>query len=415
MFKSLPFFIGLRYILAKKDNRYISFTSLISMFGLTLGVLSIIVVLSVFNGSQGVMRERTLITVPHGNIASLNDFSDWQAALRELKTHADILGAAPYVPIEAMLSQQGFHQVTAIKAIAPEEEFTVSTIAENMVRGSLVDLVSGQNGIILGRTLADNMRLNMGDSVNLVVPSANANNTVSLSMHRFTVVGIFDPRFTIGSDTALIHLDDSLPLIGSDNLSERIQLRLRVNDVNNAAEIVEDAVTGLTQKFPGNEFVGTDWSVTEASLFNALKLEKIMTWFMLMMIVAIGAINIISTLVMVVSEKKADIAILRTMGAGAGTVMGIFVVQGTMVGIIGTFIGALAGVTLAINFSGLFSLLESVLSPASFYVVSALPSSLQSSDVWITCVAALVISFLATLYPALKASQILPAEVLRYE
>ena len=158
MFKSLPFFIGLRYILAKKDNRYISFTSLISMSGLTLGVLSIIVVLSVFNGSQGVMRERTLITVPHGNIASLNDFSDWQAALTDLKTNEDILGAAPYVPIEAMLSQQGFHQVTAIKAIVPEEESTVSTIAENMVRGSLVDLVSGQNGIILGRKLADNMR-----------------------------------------------------------------------------------------------------------------------------------------------------------------------------------------------------------------------------------------------------------------
>ncbi|MBT6143713.1 lipoprotein-releasing ABC transporter permease subunit [bacterium] len=415
MFKSLPLFIGLRYILAKKDNRYISFTSLISMAGLTLGVLSIIVVLSVFNGSQGIMRERTLITVPHGNIASTGNFNDWPAALEEMKTYADIIGAAPYIGIEAMLSQQGYHQVTAIKAIAPDEESSVSTISENMVQGRLDDLVSGQNGIILGRTLADNMRLNRGDSVNLLVPAVSANNSVSLGMHRFTVVGIFDPRFTIGSDLALIHLEDSLPLLGSNNLSEYIQLRLRVNDLNRADEIVEDAVTGLTQSFPDNEFVGTDWSVTEASLFNALKLEKVMTWFMLMMIVAIGAFNIISTLVMVVSEKKADIAILRTMGAGAGTVMGIFVVQGTMVGVIGTCIGALAGVTLAVNFSALSSSLEAVLSPSSLFLISSLPSSLQASDVWITCIAALSISFMATLYPALKASQVLPAEVLRYE
>jgi lipoprotein-releasing system permease protein len=171
----------------------------------------------------------------------------------------------------------------------------------------------------------------------------------------------------------------------------------------------------LENAFPGGNFSGRDWSVTEASLFNALKMEKFMTWFMLMMIVAIGAFNIISTLVMVVSEKKADIAILRTMGASERTIMGIFVVQGTLVGIIGTLTGALAGMLIAVNFSAIAGSLESLLAPANLYVISVLPSVLQASDVWVTCAVALVISFLATLYPALKASQILPAEVLRYE
>ena len=415
MFKSTPFLIGLRYILARKNNRYISFTSLISMMGLVLGVLAIIVVLSVFNGSQGIMRERTLITVPHGNIAAEGPFNNWQESLTLLNNHPGITGAAPYIALEAMLSQQGYHQVTEIKAIAPDAETAVSTIARSMVQGTLDNLESGSNGIILGRSLAGNLRLNLGDPVNLVVPAVSGSNRLTLNMHRFTVVGVFDPQFTIGSELALIHIEDSLALAGIDTIGEQVQIRLRVNDLDRAAQIVEEGIDLLTAAFPGTVFTGNDWSVIEASLFNALKMEKVMTWFMLMMIVAIGAFNIISTLVMVVSEKKSDIAILRTMGAGEKTIMGIFVVQGTVVGIIGTAMGALVGVFLASNFSALTGSIEEVLSPASLYVISTLPASLQASDVWITCLSALAISFLATLYPALKASQILPAEVLRYE
>jgi lipoprotein-releasing system permease protein len=229
------------------------------------------------------------------------------------------------------------------------------------------------------------------------------------------VAGIFDPQFTIGNELALVHISDSLPLLGIDDIADAVQLRLRVADVDAAGDIVADSIAVLETAFPGKAFNGRDWSVTEASLFNALKMEKLMTWFMLMMIVAIGAFNIISTLVMVVSEKKADIAILRTMGASEGVIMGIFVVQGTLVGILGTLLGAAAGILAALNFSAISGSLESLLAPANLYVITVLPSVLQASDVWITCSAALAISFIATLYPARKASQVLPAEVLRYE
>jgi lipoprotein-releasing system permease protein len=415
MFKSIPFLIGLRYILARKNNRFISFTSLISMAGLILGVLAIIVVLSVFNGSQGIMRDRTLITVSHGEIQADASFNQWEEAMAVVRAVSEVSGVAPYIPLEAMLSQRDYHQVTQIKAILPELETRVSSIADNMVQGRLEDLRPRRNGIILGRTLAGDLRLNPGDAVNLVVPGLSGNSRLTLNMHRFTVVGIFDPQFTIGSTLALIHLDDGSALTTTDDVSAAPRLRIRVADLDKADSVVSDVVDELNRVFPEAGFRGQDWSTMEASLFNALKMEKIMTWFMLMMIVAIGAFNIISTLVMVVSEKRADIAILRTMGASENTIMGIFIVQGTMVGIIGTLAGALTGVLLAANFSKISAVFEAALSPGDLYLITALPSRLQSADVWITCAFALLISFMATLYPAWKASQILPAEVLRYE
>ncbi len=385
------------------------------MAGLTLGVMAIIVVLSVFNGSQGIMRDRTLITVPHGNINADSDFAFWQEATTLLTQNPEIEGIAPYIALEALLSRQGYHQVTEIKAISPDNEASVSTIAENMVQGSFDSLVPGANRIILGRTLATNLRLNLGDAVNLIVPVISGNNSLQLNMHRFTVSGVFDPQFTIGSELALIHIQDSSALLGLEDINQSIQLRLRVNDPDQAASVIASSVKILQAEFPEQQFSGRDWSITEASLFSALKMEKLLTWFMLMMIVAIGAFNIVSTLVMVVSEKKADIAILRTMGASDKTIMAIFVVQGTVVGVLGTIAGALTGVFIASNFSSFSSALEQLLAPVDLYVISALPARLESFDVWVTCCAALVISFLATLYPAYKASQILPAEVLRYE
>ena len=409
-------FIGLRYILARKDNRFISFTSLISMAGLTLGVLALIIVLSIFNGLQGMQRERTLITVPHGDISATPGFTDVQTAVDVLAGMDSVGAVAPYILTEAMLSQRGYHQVTQVRGIDPDREGQVSPIENNMVAGSLAELVPGAQRIVLGRALAGNLRLDIGDSVNLVVPRSNAAGTdLSLNMHRFVVAGIFDVQFSIGANLALSHIDDSLPLLGITEPGEQLHLRLKFTDIDAAGREVAAGLQLLSELLPGPEYSGEDWSVTEAALFNALKLEKIMTWFMLMMIVAIGAFNIVSTLVMVVAEKQADIAILRTMGAGQRTVMGIFLVQGSVVGVMGILLGAVTGILIAVNFAGISGWVENLVSPGGLYMLSSLPSELHWRDVAVTCGAALVISFLATLYPAWKASHIMPAQVLRYE
>lgn len=416
MLKNTPLFIGLRYILSKKDNRVISFTSLVSMAGLTLGVLVIIIVLAVFNGAQGEQRERTLITVPHADLYADASFPQWQEAANVLTLQDGVESISAYISLEAMLSKNGIHQVTEVKGVIPETEAQTSELEDSMLQGSLNDLQAGERGIILGRRLASSLRLLPGDAVNLIVPELAGNSSrLHLNMHTFRVVGIFDVQFSIGSELALIHIDDSAELLNIDSIAEAVHLRLKVDDIFNAANIVDRSIKILASEFPGPNYQGEDWSVSEASLFNALKMEKIMTWFMLMMIVAIGAFNIISTLVMVVSEKKTDIAILRTMGAGERTIMAIFMVQGLFVGISGTILGAALGLLIAANFESIGQMLELLFIPDGLYMLSIINTDIQSSDVVITCLFALLISFLATLYPAWKASRIQPAEVLRYE
>ena len=416
MLKNTPLFIGLRYILSKKDNRVISFTSLVSMAGLTLGVLVIIIVLAVFNGAQGEQRERTLITVPHADIYTQGSFPQWREAADLLERQPGIENISPYISLEAMLSKNGIHQVAEVKGIVPEAEMQTSEIEGSLLQGSLTELRSGERGIVLGRRLANALRLLPGDSVNLIVPElSDGSSRLQLTMHTFTVRGIFDVQFSIGSELALIHLDDSAELLDLNNVDEAVRLRLKVDDIFNAANLVDNSLNLLNSEYPGQDYRGEDWSVSEASLFNALKMEKIMTWFMLMMIVAIGAFNIISTLVMVVAEKKADIAILRTMGAGEHTVMAIFIVQGLLVGVSGVILGAALGLIIASNFDFIGALLELLFIPDGMFMLSIIDTDIQSFDVLITCLFALLISFLATLYPAWKASRIHPAEVLRYE
>jgi lipoprotein-releasing system permease protein len=416
-FTRLPvFFIGLRYLFSRKDKRFFSFTALVSMAGLTLGVLALVLVLSVFNGSQGVQRERTLITVPHGDIHAEPGFTDWRAAVALLQMQPDVTGVAPYIPIEALLSKQGYHQVTQVRGIDPLLEAGVSPVVAHMQSGSLQDLEAGARNIIIGRRLANNLRLYPGDAVNLVIPRSNrASNRVQLDLQRFTVSGVFDVQYDIGADLAYIHLEDSMELLGDTDPGTALHLRLKTADIDRAGSTVLSALSALTRDLPGPVYRGEDWSRSEASLFNALKLEKIMTWFMLMMIVAIGAFNIVSTLVMTVADKQADIAILRTMGAGQGSIMGIFVVQGAMSGVIGVGLGATLGILLTLNFAPIARSIENIISPDGLYLISQLPAELQASDVIITCSISLLISFIATLYPAWKASRIMPAQVLRYE
>ncbi len=416
MFKITPIFIGLRYILSKKDNRIISFTSLVSMTGLTLGVMVIVIVLAIFNGAQGEQRERTLITVPHADIYTEGNFPEWQQAINILSQQHGIESVSAYTLLEAMLSKNGIHQVTEVKGINPETETLTSEIESSMLHGSLAELRSGDRGIILGRRLANSLRLFSGDAVNLIVPElAKSSSDLQLNMYTFVIVGIFDVQFSIGSELALIHIDDSVELLNLNNIDEAVRLRLKVDDIFNAANLVNRNIDLLASELPGSDYQGKDWSVSEASLFNALRMEKIMTWFMFMMIVAIGAFNIISTLVMVVSEKKTDIAILRTMGASESTIMTIFIVQGLLVGVSGTIFGAGLGLIITANFESIGKLLELLVIPDGMFMLSIIETDIQITDVVITCLVALLISFLATLYPAWKASRIHPAEILRYE
>ncbi|MDR2213275.1 MAG: FtsX-like permease family protein, partial [Pseudomonadales bacterium] len=404
---------------AKRDNRFISFTSVISMAGLTLGVLTLIVVLAVFNGSQGLQRERVLITVPHGDISANGAFSTWREAVELLRAQDGIEAVAPYTAIEALLSAQGYHQVTQVRGIDPASEALVSPLASRMRDGSLDSLTPGSHAIVIGSALANNLRIFTGDALNLVVPRANAAGTqVDLALHRFVVSGIFDVQYDIGSDLAYINLQDSRDLLADSTdaaLAGALHLRLKTSNIDQARQTVAAALGTLRAQLPGPNYRGEDWSVTEASLFNALKLEKIMTSFMLLMIVAIGAFNIVSTLVMVVGEKQADIAILRTMGASQRTIMGIFLVQGSVIGVGGIALGAALGSLIAARFQPISTVLESWFNPNGLYLLSQLPAELHGGDVALICALALCISFLATLYPAYKASRILPAQVLRYE
>tara|TARA_R110000824_G_scaffold288508_3_gene476722 strand:- start:42001 stop:43161 length:1161 start_codon:yes stop_codon:yes gene_type:complete len=386
------------------------------MAGLTLGVLAIVIVLAVFNGAQGEQRQRTLITVPHADIYTRGAFPRWQEAASLLSEQASVLSVSPYISLESMLSTNGIHQVTEIKGIIPQAELQTSDIEASMLQGSLEDLKAGERSIILGRSLANALRLLPGDAVNLIVPELSDNSSrLQLNMHTFTVKGIFDVQFSIGANLALIHLEDSAELSGLDDIDEAVRLRLKVDDIYAAANTVESSLELLNLALPGPEYMGEDWSVSEASLFNALKMEKIMTWFMLMMIVAIGAFNIISTLVMVVSEKKSDIAILRTMGASQGSIMGIFIIQGLLIGVSGTLLGAVLGLLIAANFEFMGELIEMLFIPDGMFMLSSIGTDIQSQDVILTCFFAVFISLLATLYPAWKASRIHPAEVLRYD
>lgn len=412
----LACFIGCRYILSRKGSRFISLTSLISMGGLVLGVLALIIVLSVFNGSQGIMRDRTLITVPHGAIQADAGFTQWREARAILARMPAIRATAPFIDSEAMVSRQGNHQIARIRGIDPAAEQQIASIAPHIQSGSLELLVPGQRRAIVARQLAASLRVEPGDSINLVLPTlAGDGRNFDLDMHRFTVAGIFDARFTIGANLAYVHLEDSADFMGLDNVDSALQLRLEVDQVRQAAGIVESALALLREHFPDHEFSGMDWSQREASLFNALKLEKVMTTFMLMMIVAVGAFNIVSTLVMIVADKQPDIAILRTMGAGNGTIMGIFIVQGFLTGLVGTLTGTVLGVATVFNFDRISAFIQRLTTPDDMFIISSLPAVLQWSDVLLICGCALLISFLATLYPAWKAARIQPAEILRYE
>lgn len=411
MFKPIPLFIGLRYTRAKRRNHFISFISLTSILGLMLGVAVLITVLSVMNGFDRELKSRILGMVPHATLNSYEPFRNWQKVASIAHRNPEVEAVAPFNQLQGMLTAGGMVSGAMVTGIDPEAEKKVSIIQNHLEAGRLEDLRADEFGIILGAGLAANLGVAQGDKVTLVLPEASLSPAgVIPRFKRFTVVGIFKVGADIDSMIAYVHLHDAGRLL---RIGDRVQgVRLKLHDLFTARE-VSDAVL---QKLP-EFFYASDWTQTHGNLFNAIKMEKAMMAILLLFIVAVAAFNIVSSLVMVVTDKKADIAILRTLGASPGTIMKIFMVQGTVVGVVGTLSGVALGVLLSLTISDIASGIEKLFNISLFdaYFVNYLPSSLELSDVlWVSAIA-FAMSFAATLYPARRAARVQPAEALRYE
>jgi lipoprotein-releasing system permease protein len=414
MFRPFEAFIGLRYVRAKRRNHFISFISLTSMVGVALGVTALITVLSVMNGFEKELKERILGMASHATVMdSSGVFADWRAVAAEVGRHPEIEGVAPFFSGEGMAVRDQRVQGTVIQGILPEEEPKVSVIRDKMIAGAFDALRPGEFGVVIGAEMAGALGVYAGDRITLVAPEANVTPAGILPrMKRFTVVGIFEVGMhEYDSALTLIHIEDALRLFRAEGPGG---LRLKTRDIMAAPRIAREVM----QQIPGRYGV-IDWTQRHANFFRALRTEKTVMFVILSLIVAVAAFNIISTLVMTVTDKEADIAVLRTLGASPRSILAIFMIQGTIIGVIGTALGVIGGVWLALNVETLVPAIEELfhvkfLSPDVYYI-SELPSDLHGSDVTVIASVAFVFCLLATIYPALRASRTQPAEALRYE
>ncbi|KEI72204.1 lipoprotein-releasing ABC transporter permease subunit [Endozoicomonas elysicola] len=414
MFRPLPLFIGLRYTRAKRRNHFISFISGTSMVGLTLGVSVLIIVLSVMNGFDRELKQRVLGMVPHATItAAGGGIEDWEELVTTIPEKEGIEAAAPFVDAQGMLTNGDQVRGTLVYGVDPGYEKKVSIITDHMKQGALEDLKPGEFGILLGEILANYLGVSVGDKVTMVLPEASVNLAGVLPrLKRFTVVGTFSVGADVDGNLAYAHREDLARFL---RVPEGVTgIRLKMDDLFAAPKLAWDVAVTL----PGRYYV-QDWTRTHGRLFQAIQMEKTMVGLLLTLIVAVAAFNIVSTLVMVVTDKQGDIAILRTFGASPKMIMGIFMVQGSLIGVIGTLLGVALGIIGALNVSEIVSALEKFLgihflSP-DVYFISYLPSELMWQDIMVISVSGLLMSFLATLYPAWRASRTQPAEALRYE
>jgi len=413
MFNSFETMIGLRYVRAQRRNHFISFISMSSMIGVALGVMALITVISVMNGFEKELKDRILGMASHAVIEELNGLKDWQLVINNIKDHPEIVGAAPYFHAEGMLTKDKIVNGVIIRGILPHEETNVAIVAEKMIEGDLNDLKSTEFNIILGAELVRKLNLEIGDKVTLVTPQANFTPAGILPrLKRFTLIGIFEVGMhEFDGGLALIHMDDALRLFRKSNPTG---IRLKTNNILKAPTISREIASQLSSKY----WV-IDWTQRHSNFFRALKTEKTVMFVILTLIVAVAAFNIISTLVMAVSDKQSDIAVLRTLGASPKSILKIFIIQGTIIGAIGILLGVIGGVWLASNIETLVPALENMLgykflSPDVYYI-SDLPSDMHWSDVILVSVVSFVLCLFATIYPAFRAANTLPAEALRYE
>ncbi len=415
MFRPKELYIGLRYTRAKRRNGFVSFIAMTSMIGIALGVAALIIVLSVMNGFGKELRERTLGMTAHATISGYDGYlRNWEVINRLVIDHRDVIDTAPYTQNEAMLSNRSRVSGSIIRGILPDEEPGVSDVATNMVSGSLKDLKPGSYGIILGKELANALGVYEGEKITVITPQANVTPVGVLPrMRRFTVVGVFEAGMhQFDRSLALMHIADAQKLFG---MGDRVSgLRLKLDDMFNARMVTHDL-----EKLIGEDYWVKDWTRMNSNLFKALHTEKVVMFIILLLIVAVAAFNIISTLVMTVNDKQADIAILRTVGMTPGSLMVIFIIQGMVIGLIGTLLGVAIGVPVALNVNDIVTAVETFFNkkflPPEVYYITELNSDVKFHEVLFYSLSAFALSVLATIYPAWRAARVQPAEALRYE
>ncbi|MBM3358981.1 MAG: lipoprotein-releasing ABC transporter permease subunit [Betaproteobacteria bacterium] len=412
---SYELLIGLRYTRAKRRNHFISFISFVSVIGIALGMTVLITVLSVMNGFQREIRTRILGVASHVQLSGTGGtLADWPRVAERAVRHEQVLAAAPFVAAQGLLTHGSAVRGAFVRGILPEDEERVADIGRHMRSGRLENLKPGEYGMVLGAELARALGVGSGDKVVLVAPQGQVTPAGILPrLRQFTVVGVFGvDHFEYDSGLALIALEDAQRLFRFGDAVSGVRLKLK--DLFQSRTVARDLVRAL-----GPDVYASDWTAQHANLLRAVQIEKRMMFFVVFLIIAVAAFNIVSSLVMVVTDKQSDIAILRTLGAAPRSITRIFVIQGTLIGVFGTLLGLAGGIALALNVETVVPFIEGLFGFKFFakdiYLISDVPSELQLPDVVLTAVFSFVVSLLATLYPSYRAARINPAEALRYE
>ena len=410
----IELFISFRYLWSRKQNGFVSFVTAISLMGITLGVAALIIILSVMNGFEYELRERLLSMSAHGHITNRNnDIGDWQAIVNDIQTDENILSISPTIDFDGMLRSGTINNGVRINGVLPSYEKNMLSDKVTFIQGELNALKPDAKNILLGRVLARNLNVVLGDSILLLTPSVNQFSQIEPKLDRFLVGGIYEAGIhEYDSTLGLIHLDDAQKLININGISK---LRFNIKDPILAPSISQR----ITERYKEQQLLASDWTIQNASYFRAIKLEKTMMSLMLLLIIGVAIFNIVASLIMVVMEKRSDIAVLRTLGMSAKSIKYIFLLQGIAIGWLGILSGGALGIYTAINIPEWVPVIERFfgfqIMPGDVFYITAIPSLLASKDIIMVMIVALILTATATLYPAIQAAKINPAIALRYD